>query len=67
VEDVLIWGLSGILRPGWRQGGVFRGSQLFELFLRLPVAKRKTAREVVLALAQADAFLSHSGSGQGEI
>ena len=48
-------------------GLTYQDRELFELFLRLPVAKRKTAREVVLALAQADAFLNHSGSGQGEI
>ncbi len=46
-------------------GLTYQDRELFELFLRLPVAKRKTAREVVLALAQADAFLSHSSSEPG--
>jgi transcriptional regulator with XRE-family HTH domain len=49
----------------WVLGLTYQDRELFELFLRLPVAKRKTAREVVLALAQADAFLSHSSGEQG--
>lgn len=40
----------------WVRGLTYQDRELFELFLRLPVEKRRTVREVVLAFAQADAY-----------
>ena len=48
----------------WVRGLTYQDRELFELFLRLPVEKRRTVREVVLALTQADAFLRQEPSGK---
>lgn len=48
----------------WVRGLTYQDRDLLELFLRLPVDKRKTVREVVLAFAQADAFLSQAPSAK---
>jgi len=48
----------------WVRGLTYQDRDLLELFLRLPVDKRKTVREVVLAFAQADAFLSQASGAK---
>lgn len=44
-------------RKRWDEGVGYQEREIFELFLRLPVPSRKVAREVIVALAKAEAIL----------
>ncbi len=44
-------------RKTWDEGVGYQEREIFELFLKLPVPQRKVAREVILALARANAIL----------
>lgn len=45
-------------RKRWDEGIGYQEREIFELFLKLPVAQRKVAREVIMALARAHGVLS---------
>lgn len=44
-------------RKRWDEGIGYQEREIFELFLKLPVPQRKVAREVIVALAKANAIL----------
>jgi hypothetical protein len=44
-------------RKRWDEGVGYQEREIFELFLKLPVPQRKVAREVIIALAQANGVL----------
>lgn len=44
-------------RKTWDEGIGYQEREIFELFLKLPVPQRKVAREVIVALAKANAIL----------
>lgn len=44
-------------RKRWDEGVGYQEREIFELFLKLPVPQRKVAREVIVALARANAIL----------
>lgn len=44
-------------RKTWDEGIGYQEREIFELFLKLPVPSRKVAREVIVALAKANALL----------
>ena len=48
-------------RKRWDEGIGYAEREIFELFLKLPVPQRKVAREVILALARAEAILPLKG------
>lgn len=49
-------------RKQWDEGIGYEEREIFELFLKLPVPQRKVAREVIVALARAEAILPLRGS-----
>lgn len=49
-------------RKCWDEGIGYEEREIFELFLKLPVPSRKVAREVIVALAKANAILPAAGS-----
>ncbi len=50
-------------RKRWDEGIGYQEREIFELFLKLPVPQRKVAREVIVALAKANAILPVEGTG----
>jgi len=44
-------------RKLWDEGIAYQEREIFELFLKLPVPRRKVAREVIVALAKANGVL----------
>lgn len=51
-------------RKRWDEGIGYEEREIFDLFLKLPVPSRRVAREVIVALAKANAILPadrHSG------
>lgn len=50
-------------RKTWDEGIGYQEREIFELFLKLPVPSRKLAREMIVALAKANAILplEHKG------
>lgn len=51
-------------RKRWDEGVGYQEREIFELFLKLPVPERKVAREVIVALARANAILPPKGRGK---
>ena len=49
-------------RKAWDEGVGYEEREIFELFLKLPVPSRKVAREVIVALAKANAILPVRGA-----
>lgn len=50
-------------RKRWDEGIGYAEREIFELFLKLPIPQRKVAREVIVALARANAILPVKGDG----
>jgi transcriptional regulator with XRE-family HTH domain len=50
-------------RKRWDEGVGYQEREIFELFLKLPVPQRKVAREVIVALAKANAILPVESAG----
>lgn len=48
-------------RKAWDEGIGYQEREIFELFLKLPVPQRNVAREVIIALARANALLPLAG------
>lgn len=51
-----------VRRKAWDEGIGYQEREIFELFLKLPVPSRNVAREVIVALARANALLPLAGS-----